>query len=56
MGIKKYKSYTPGRRFMTTSSFEEITRTAKKSLETKKVGENSEDHLSKRGGTSASGS
>jgi len=27
MGIKKYKSYTPGRRFMTTSSFEEITRT-----------------------------
>ncbi|HOR54452.1 MAG: 50S ribosomal protein L2 [Synergistetes bacterium ADurb.Bin155] len=27
MGIKKYKSYTPGRRFMTTSSFEEVTRT-----------------------------
>ena len=27
MGIKKYKAYTPGRRTMTTSSFEEITRT-----------------------------
>ncbi len=27
MGIKKYKAYTPGRRFMTTSSFEEITKT-----------------------------
>jgi len=27
MGIKKYKAYTPGRRTMTTSSFEEITKT-----------------------------
>ena len=26
MGIKKYKPYTPGRRTMTTSSFEEITK------------------------------